>query len=777
MLEDVNPVFIDLETRSCADLPEVGGWNYAAHKTTRLLTVSWSDKPDVFHIWFPGADEDKPIPADYLAAHLSDCVVHVGNEIPDALAELARSGRPWVAHNAWTFDQPVWEAVTHERFHPDVWMDTYPLALSVGLPGGLNDISKRLWGEGKYEAGSKALMGASRCPTPDLCEPCNVPVAIQCLVAKYNVQDVRLLRWLWEELVRTVATPQSELDVMFAHREINSRGVRIDKPLLTKLIELSAECQDRSVGTISELTDGFLASKTDLNSRNRVFKWLDSQGVTFGTSLRREVVQRFVEGAAKEVDAAEEDEAGDPEEKSAAVPVEVLKKVIKVLELRSCALRVTDGKLKAARLSLTEIRRDFEYRVTGMFVYHGAHTGRWTARRIQLHNLPKPKDAINNLLLCPWAKPVGVWALFDLYDRGRLSYDAVQAVLPNDKRFLTPDDAVSAMLRGILVPDDGKVLAAADFAAIECRVLARLAGEEWLLDAFWSGADPYIKTAEKVFGPWWTWPGIKEHVTVTANGLVFDKVVVNALLKKHPYRQVGKVIELGSGYGLGIDKFTLYAAASDIDLDAVDTDAKTCIEAYRDSHPAIAGRCAGDFNGRKYYRGGFWDRLNDGAISACATNKPIQVGRVTFYKRGGDLLCELPSGRCLTYRAARVVKRQFFGREIASVEYLSPRFGRTCMYGGKWAENVVQAVSRDVMAASIVRLERAGLPVCLHVHDEVGASVREDEVPRFMELVTECPDWLTDFPLDAEGGPSPRYAKSPPPGVTESVYRNGRFHK
>lgn len=751
-LADVDPVFIDLETRSCADLPEVGGWNYAKHPTTRLLTVSWSPAPDEFHLWMPGVDGDKPVPDDYKAAHLSDCVLHFGVGVPDALAELAYSGRPFAAHNAFTFDQLVWENATHELYHPAAWVDTYPLALACGLPGGLNDISKRLWGEGKYEPGSKALKGASQCTDPDLCDPDNVPVAIQCLVGKYNVQDVRLLRWLWDELLRSCHLPQSELDVLFAHRAVNDRGVRVDTGLLTKLIELSAECQDRAVATIADLTGGFLASKTDLNSRARVFKWLDQMGVSLGTSLRREVVQRFVEDKSREADAAnaEEDEADDADEPEARVSSENLAKVLKVLELRSCALRVTDGKLKAARMSLDKAGEN-DYRVRGMFVYWGAHTGRWTSRRIQLHNLPKPKEGVD------------VWKLIGLYDAGRLNYDAVAAVLPN-RRFMTPDDAVSALFRMVLVPDDGAVLAAADFAAIECRVLAKLAGEDWLLRAFWDGADPYIATAERIFGPKETWYDVKGGP------------------KKHPYRQVGKVVELGSGYGLGVNKFVLYSAGSGIDLDAVGTTAQKCIEAYRDSHPAISGPCMGEFEGRKWYRGGYWDRIQDGAVAACLTNKPVSVGAVTFFKRQGDLVCELPSGRCLVYRSARVqAERDRYGREKPTLTYASPRFGRTYTYGGKLVENIVQAVSRDLLAAAVVRLEAAGYPVVLHVHDEVGACVPEREgdagVRRFMELVTECPDWFPDFPLDAEGGPSPRYSKSPPPGVTESVYRNGRFYK
>lgn len=753
LLADVNPVFIDLETRSCCDLPEKGGHNYAADPTTRLLTASWSAEPDVYHLWLPGADKFPP--ADYRRTHLSDCVLHIGAEIPEPL--LAVLDRPWVAHNAWTFDEPVWGAL-YPGSEPEQWLDTYPLALACGLPGGLNAIAQRLWGEGKYEAGAKMLKTASRCDDPDLCDAENVPVAVQVMVGKYNVQDVRLLRWLWDELVRSYGNPQSEFDVMLAHRKVNDRGVRIDRPLLKNLIRLSDECRGRAIGNIAKLTDNVLDSQNALQSRNRVLDWLGSQGLDLGKNLRktnksgeevsslaRQIVEKFVnvhDGNNDEQGEDESDELGPEARKN-------LPTILKVLELRSAALRVTHGKLDAALHSLNA-----DDRVHGLYVYYGAHTGRWAGRRIQPHNLPKAKDGINNL-------PRGTWTLFDMYDAGKLDYDNVAVLLP-EERFLTPDDAVSAMIRGLLLPDVGRVLATADLAQIECRVLAYLAGEEWLMDTFWNQEDPYLKLGPRVFGPYETWPECKGG------------------LKKHPYRHVLKIIELGSGFGLGIDQFALYAAASGVDLDRVGTDAKTCIEAYRSSHPKIAGYEAGEFNGRKFYKNGFWHRLNDAAIFAC--NHPGRVktvGRIEFVKQNGDLLMRLPSGRHLVYRSARVEATvpKFLrgsGKTVDSVVYSSPRFGRIVMYPGKWAENAVQAVARDGLANSIVNLERAAMPVCLHVHDEAGSSVQEDEDERFMEVMTTPPPWLTDFCYDAEGGISPRYSKSPPPGVKESVYRNGR---
>jgi DNA polymerase len=743
-----DPVFIDLETRSVCDLRTAGGWNYATHPSTRFLTVAWSPAPDEYHVWLSGVDRLPP--KQYLDLHLAGVTVHAGGHPPDELIEL--TGRPWAAHNAWTFDEPVWRALTRGRHDPVRWIDTYPLALSVGLPGGLNQIGQRLWGEGKYEQGSAALKKVSR----QVHRP--VGAGELCLVAKYNVQDVRLLGWLWAELNATLRTTDDERRVLAAHAVINSRGTRVDRGLLRELILLTEAARVEGVKRIAKLTGGFLSTQTDLNSRAKVFQWLDKMGVNIGTSLRRDVVQRYVDSVAVEdeedgdepvvADGDDLDERPEPD-----VPADKVRTVVDVLSLRSNVLRVTGGKLTAAAQAIGS-----DDRLRGLYVYHGAHTGRDAHRRVQVGNLPRPKDTVDP------------WGLIRLYETlGSLPIGAVQKNLTDtyekkaakdpNARPSTADDAAAALIRMMLVPSPGKVFAAADFAAIEARVLAWLAGEQWMIDAFNADADLYLLTAARIFGPHDSWP-VKPH-------------------KKHPWRQVAKVVELGSGYQLGSKTLGVYALAQGVDLEAAGTTAPECITAYRSSHPKIAGEIAGEWNGLPYYRGGLWGHYNVAALRAVDQGKVVETNRVVFQMFRGHLYVTLPSGRNLVYRHAKVeTVTTSFGKEVEAVRFVHPRYGWVTMYGGKWTENIDQAISRDLMAAAMVRMEDAGLWVVVRVHDELVAELpNEAAFPLFMECMTTLPDWAEGLPLDAEGGLAPRYAKSPPPGVKEEVWRNGRYHK
>lgn len=756
MLLQSLPVIIDLETRSTCDLKARGGWNYAKDKNTSLLTVSWSnmaDPEEIYHLWLPTVDEFdrdylKPPSDQLLRIHLPEVRVYYGPDVPDELASTVQ--QPWVAHNAWSFDQLVWEAV-QPTVTPKDWIDTYPLALAAGLPGGLNDIGKRLWGDGKYEEGSRVAKEATRAKNADDADPRNVPVGQLVQVGRYNVQDVRLLRWLWKELQDSLVLPDWEWEVLALHRRINARGVQVDMNLAGALSKLSIEARKHAVEEIAELTGGRLASLEDLRKRTKVFAWLEENGVDLGKdpSLRKEIIQRYIEKNDKPVGDDSEQLHADTEEPEENVVHTNLPKALKVLELRMSALRITDAKLEAAGYSICS-----DSRVRMLFAYWAAHTGRWAGRRIQVHNLPRPKEGVD------------VWKAVKLFDEfGELPYAAIRELVnaverTEQTRFLSVDDYSSALIRLMFTGVGDVPLAAADLANIEARVLAWLAGETWLMRAFWEDTDPYMAMAERIFGKRDTWDmtGVKS-------------------LKKHPFRQVGKVVELGSGYGLGLSKFSIYAASNGIDLSKVGVTPKECIEGYRSSHPAIAGQEAGEYKGRKYYKGGFWDQLNEAAIKAVLNNTETVVGKIRFEKHRGNLLVHLPSERRLVYRNVRagmVTPSYAKGTDklVMSVQYASPRFGLNTMYGGKWAENVTQAVARDFLAHGLSNVERRGMPVVLHVHDEGVAET--GDLDGFMSAITELPPWAPDFPLDAEGSLLPRYSKSPPPGVSEVVYRNGK---
>lgn len=382
---------------------------------------------------------------------------------------------------------------------------------------------------------------------------------------------------------------------------------------------------------------------------------------------------------------------------------------------------------------------------------------------MQPHNFPRPKDGIDT------------WALLDT----DLSYEAVHALLPLGARgvdgkllypYLSVDDAASALLRGIIIPDEGDVLAAADLANIEARVLAWCAGEEWLMQSFWDGGDPYLTMAERIVGKRESWPEYPD-----------PKTGKPLPLKKHPYRQViGKIPELAAGYQVGGDKLAAYAAAMGFNLADYGVTGAECVLAYRKSHPAIAGEYCGENEaGRPVFRGGLWSDLNRAVIACVTDGVRTFAGRCTFHMNDGNMICTLPSGRRLVYRKALVddvkdsVPWDTQGRPVYAVSYWSPRYGRKYLYGGSIAENVVQAISRDVLAHGIVLLEDSHIPVVLHVHDEAVSSTKPDRFEEFMRCMTTLPPWLINFPLAAEGCCMSRYSKAPPPGVKDELWRNG----
>lgn len=761
------PVLIDLETRSTVDLRVTGTDRYAADPSTNLLTAAWSlDGGASYALWLPGVLSAGEIPPKNFDAVIkpeerADLRLRVfyGPRVPGELSSPQTLSRPWCGHNVWGFDRPVWS-----RLYPDCkpvrWWDTMQLAASIGLPQGLDAIGRAAFGEGKEQTGKSQLKKHMSAKLAADAPAVNVPVVSQLMVGKYNVQDVKLLVWLWELLAREVKLDAHEKKVLLCHDSCNSRGVRVDRGLVSALLRLCGESSAEAFKRIAALTKGdkVQLDETNLTKRNTVLAWLKEKGIRLeGDSLAKAVVAKFIDENTHDDwgdDPEASDDDGEGTDTGHANPN--LPVVVEVLTLRMAALRVTAGKLNAAAFRVDPATS----RIRNWSAYWAAHTGRWAGRGLQPHNMPRPKEGVDT------------WALIDLYERtGDLTYSAVRDLLPLGAKDaagkplyprLSVDDAGSGLLRSIILPDEGDVLMAADLANIEARFLAWLADEKWLMAAFWSGSDPYLAMAERIFGPMDTWPKFPDP----------KKAGAFLSVKKHPYRQVGKVVVLGSGYQLGADKFAVYALANQIDLAAVGTTAPECIYAYRRMHPAIAGVESGEFEGRPYFKGGLWDKLNNAAVLACQ-GQPTEVGPVGFEKEGPHLVVTLPSSRRLVYRNARCQDTPVFGKWRPVVWYDSPRFGRKSMYGGSLAENIVQAGSRDVLAHGFVLNEEQGIPIVLHVHDELVASSKADRFPDFMRNTTTCPKWLTSFPLDAEGCCAPRYAKAAPPGVKETEYRNG----
>lgn len=366
---------------------------------------------------------------------------------------------------------------------------------------------------------------------------------------------------------------------------------------------------------------------------------------------------------------------------------------------------------EAARSSVAKIdamlaAKCSDDRLRGLLLYHGASTGRWTGRLVQPQNFP----------------------------RGMVGDNAEQyipAVLARDYTLLDccapPLAIVASLLRAMLVARPGHRFLSADFSGIEFRVLNWLAGQDDILDIVRSGRDVYKVNAARMFG--------STYETVTKQ-----------------QRQGGKAVELGCGFGMGHKKFVT-TAKDQYGLDLSLTEAKAFVDYYRASHGRVVQ---------------FWYDLDGAARRAVAAPGGVEhAGPIRFTYRGAYLWCILPSGRPLCYAAPRIVDRETPWGEVRpavecwAVNSQTRQWEAFTAYGGLWAENVTQAVARDIMAEAMLRVEAAGYPVVLSVHDEIVAERPMDDgsLAEFETLMRQPPAWAATCPITTEGWTGQRYRK------------------
>lgn len=728
------PVLFDVETRSAADLREVGGRLYCEDPSTRMLCAVFL-VDGVYHVWFPYWLEDVAtrIHPDQIqpdARRPVDLRVYVGG-VPPAVSQAARAGRPFVAHNCFGFDRWAWRSVMMREMPglPEpTWLDTLPLVRASGLPGRLDKLGKLLAGRGK-DGGSRVLKKIMR-EDGKAVLPGDLGV-----VARYNVVDVQLLERVWREVEDTPV----EADVIAVHDAVNCRGIGLDEGLAGKLVSVSGESVARAADRIAELTGGVLGSH-NLRSVPQVRAWLASHGLVirdgFGKeTLRKDAVQRAIDNPHEMLSPDSPVEAVD----------DIDPAVFEVLRLRLAALRITGAKGDRA-----VARTSPDGRARDLFTYHQAHTGRWSSAGIQVHNLPRPKPGV----------PVG--RLLELHESGEWSaadpagaYQTIASMLPAG---LTVDDAISALLRPLFVPRPGHDFAVCDFAAIECRGVAWMAGETGLIEALTTGQDVYKIMAGTIFGC--------DPAAVTDS-----------------QRHVGKTVVLGCSYGMGADKFRIYCSMQGINLARAGATAETCVNAFRGLYQRIAGSTGyiSQRTGRPVRKGGLWRECEDAAMSA-VRGRPAEAGKCYWSHRRGHLYCQLPSGRSLVYRNCRIEERvPFYARDNAEAMtkptlVYDGAYGEMTTYSGKLTENIVQACCRDLLAAAMVEAERRGLNPCGHVHDELVCEAPREKRAEVLQQLAECmttvPTWAAGLPVAVSGHTCPRYLKKAPKGYEEVEMRS-----
>lgn len=319
--------------------------------------------------------------------------------------------------------------------------------------------------------------------------------------------------------------------------------------------------------------------------------------------------------------------------------------------------------------------------------------------------------------------------------RGNLKYEEqlrVFELLEHDDHELIdllyewPISTISSCMRGFIIPTKGKIFRVVDYASIEARVLAWIAQEEWVLEAYIRGLDVYKLMASGVF-----------------------KVEYDAVTSEQ--RRIGKNLTLGCGYGLGGAKFVAYSEKAGVEIE--EAFAKEAVKAYRTKHKKIVQ---------------FWYDTERCAIQAVREQRSyenaVKLRNLKFYVEERWFCIELPSGRALRYYRPKVVPVEKFGEPALQLQFKSEFRGRMVSestYGGKLTENIVQATARDVLVHGMFEAEKAGYRVIGTVHDEIitEQDPQAGSVHELEKIVCRLPSWASGLPVAAEGFESYRYRK------------------
>ena len=329
-------------------------------------------------------------------------------------------------------------------------------------------------------------------------------------------------------------------------------------------------------------------------------------------------------------------------------------------------------------------------RAHGLFQFYGANrTGRWASRLIQLQNLPQ-----NHMKDLDYARGLVASGDFDMME---LNYGNIPEVL-------------SELIRTTFVAPEGYTFAVADFSAIEARVLSWIAQEKWRLDVFNTHGKIYEASASMMFG-----------------------VPIEQITKGSPLRQRGKTAELALGYEGSINAME----NMDKDKQLTKPEMAKIVRLWRNANPAIVQ---------------LWDDINEAAIMTVRTKRPHKVSCLLFENDGVNMTIQLPSGRKLFYRNPRIRPNRF-GQTGLVYDGLVQSVGWTDVetYGGKLTENIVQAISRDLLAEAMLRLTKAGYPIVMHVHDEciceVPEATSQEDLEKMNSIMALGPEWTKTLPM------------------------------
>ena len=626
---------------------------YSSAPLPKCGVYRYCDAPDFEILLFSYAFDDAPVQIIDLAC---------GETIPkEVLLALEDPNILKIAYNA-QFERVCLSKYLGHWLDPHQWRCTMVMAASLTLPGRLADVAVALGTtEKKMEEGKDLIRYFSVPCKPTKANggrtrnrPGDAPEK-WAVYKQYNAQDVETERAIRKALEK-YPLPEREWAYYALDQQINDRGVRVDRLLVKQAMRVDQAFSEQAFQRAQELT-----GLENPGSVNQLKAWLADQNMPM-ESLAKKLVQEKAK------------DAGGVVADLLNLRLELSKTSVKKYEaIARCLCR--DG------------------RVHGLLQFYGAsRTGRWAGRLVQAQNLPQ--NHLPDLNLAREMVKTGDEQMIE----------TLFGSVPN---------TLSELIRTAFIPKDGCRFIVTDFSAIEARVLAWLANEEWVLDEFRGKGKIYEATASRMF-----------HIPQ------------ETIVKGHPnyeYRQKGKQATLSCGYGGGVGALKAMGAKMP------EEEMQPLVDAWRSANPNIVA---------------FWGALDRAARTVIRKKTSVRVGKLILYWQDDKMFMRLPSGRKLCYQSPHFTANRFGSDAIG---YYAPSASGQMVvqetFGGKLAENATQAIARDILANALMTLEAHGYPVVFHIHDEavIEMPIGEGSLEEACQLMAIAPDWAEGLPLRADG--------------------------
>lgn len=631
----------------------------------RCGVYKYADSPNFEMLLFAYAVDDGDV-------HIID--IAGGEELPEKIIQAIKSDTVVkTAYNA-QFERVCLSRYLKlpdgEYLNPQSWYCTAVQAAELALPLSLADVGSVLGLERQKMTEGKELIkyfcvpckptkSNGNCTRNRPCHDINKWETFK----KYCMRDVDVERQIADKLkMYPISDEEHRLYVL--DQIINDRGVLVDSELAEQAVKLN------SIQTAVAVEQAYMITGLENpNSVTQLKQWLKEKGVEIES-----LSKKSVKSLADETD-------GD---------------VSEMLKLRLLMAKTSVKKYEAVIRSVCS-----DNRVHGMMRFCGANrTGRWSGNILQPQNLPQ-----NHLPDLTLARDIVKDGDFEMLD---MMFGNVPNVL-------------SELIRTVLIPKPNHRFIVADFSAIEARVLAWIAGEQWRIDTFKNGGDIYCASASKMF-----------KVPVEKHG-------VNGEL-----RQKGKISELACGYGGSVGALKNMGA---VEMGVQENELQGLINDWRNANPHIVR---------------FWYEVGNAAMKAIKEKTTVPLGKIVFAYERGILFIRLPSGRRLSYIKPRIGTNRFGGDSITYMGINSAKkWDRLETFGGKLTENIVQGTARDLLANALINAANAGYDTVFHVHDEIICEVPNGygSVDELCKLMCIKPEWADGLPLNADGFECEYYKK------------------